>query len=66
MKPVRSVSHSPNDGESLSSRLNQNTSYTMGVRDSRVTEKESKKKSATSAVMVLVLLSKVGGSGGLK
>ena len=46
MKPVRSVSHSPNDGESLSSRLNQNTSYTMGVRDSRVTEKERKKKSA--------------------
>lgn len=45
MKPVRSVPHSTND-ESPSSRLNQNTSYTMGVRDSRVAEKESKKKSA--------------------
>ena len=59
MKPVRSAPHSPNDGESLSSRLNQNTSYTMGVRDSR-------ENPLTSAVMVLVLLSKVGGSGGLK
>ena len=65
MKPVRSVPHSPND-ESPSPHLNQNTSYTIGARASRVTEKESKKNPLTSAVMVLVLLSKVGGSGGLK